>query len=79
MFRAVERMACDDRQFLVAFPDAALPAIGTKTLDGDAHRNAGIARAAMRPVDEVAAAPEAEPHETRVLAAVERLARIEEQ
>jgi hypothetical protein len=33
----------------------------------------------MRPVDEVTAAPETEPHETRVLAAVERLARIEEQ
>src|SRR3990167_6191644 len=79
MFRAVERRARDDRQILVAFPDAALPAIGTKTLYGYAYRDAGIALAAMRPVDEVAAAPEAEPHETRVLAAVERLARIEKQ
>src|SRR3989344_616270 len=79
MFRAVERRARNDRQILVVFPDAALPAIGAKALDGDAHRNAGIALAAMRPVDEVAAAPKAEPHETRVLAAVERLARIEKQ
>src|SRR3990167_10989837 len=79
MFRAVEWRARYDRQILVVFPDAALPAIGAKALDGDAHRNAGIALAAMRPVDEVAAAPKAEPHETRVLAAVERLARIEKQ
>jgi hypothetical protein len=33
----------------------------------------------MRTINEVAAAPETEPHEARVLAAVERVARVEEE
>src|SRR5437870_12184574 len=43
-----------------------LAARGAKLLDRDAHRNAGAAVVAIRPVGEDAAAAKAEPHEVRV-------------
>src|SRR3989344_5973424 len=74
-----ERRARDHGQVLVAFPDASLSPIGPETVHRDAHRNAGVAFAAMRAVDEIAAAPETETHETGILATVERLTRVEKQ
>ncbi len=69
----------DHRQILVAVPHAPLSAIGPEAIYRDTHRDAGVAVTAMRAVDQVAAAAETEAHESRVLAAVERLTRIEEQ
>src|SRR3990167_1230277 len=74
-----ERRARDHGQVLVAFPDASLSPIGPETVHRNAYRNAGVAFAAMRAVDEIATTPETEAHESGILAAVERLARIEKQ
>jgi len=60
-------------------PDAALPAIGLEAINRDARRQTGVAFAAVRPVDEVSAAPETKLHEFGVLLAVKRLTRIEKE
>ena len=66
-------------EVLVAPPDAFLATAGLETRHRDAHRYARTACAAVRPVDEVAAAPETEARKAGVGLAVEFLARIEKQ
>ena len=79
VFGGKYRRARLHREAGVAPPHPPLAAARAEPRHRNAHRHARAALAAMRPVDEFAAAPETETHEMRVGLAVEFPARVEKQ
>ena len=79
VFLIVNRRACSNGEVSIGFPGPSLSASGMEMIHRDAYRNAGVALAAVRTIDKIATAAESEPHETRILMAVEQMMRVKEQ